>query len=157
VYEGQFTDPSTVHADCLNSVFDLTDAEWVMMIDSDMILHPLVLEKAEKMVVDLPDMGYGSVFNTEEHQDMRGVACGYVEKGMMGFCASIIRRDVWQRIGKPVDDIQFSNEVNALQLGIYCTEQSYAEHMGFDGQNKRGDTFIDTTRIIDRARRFMND
>jgi len=152
----KFLNVGTVLSDALNYVFGSSTTDWVLLLDSDMILHPLALEKAEQMVKDLPDMGYGSIFNTEEHPDCGGIAGGYVRKNLMGYCATIIKRSVWRQIDCAPDDIQFSNAVMSLGLGVYCTETSYAEHLGFEGFNRRGDEFENSTRVIDRARRFMD-
>ena len=151
--------PGRVVAKIITDEFKEHNTDHIFILESDAVLHPLAFDVVKTMIEELPDMGLGSIFNTHHHPDTSSVN-QYVRKESLGLFCSIIRRQAWDKHNGLMLDggggYSFSEALRGDdEYDLYCTYNSYAEHMGYEGINIREDD--DTSNRVDRARRFMND
>jgi hypothetical protein len=143
---GPFKSIAAMYKTIIPQVFKKVKQEHLVIIESDAIVHPNIFPAIRQMIQDLPDMGYGSVFNTPSHRviQRRGI---YLRKNTLGFFGSIIRRSLWTFKTKGGIDWIYGAHVKRKGYKIYCTNRSYIEHMGFSGTHRRR---------VDRSVNFLN-
>ena len=142
-------------------VFDEFDDKFVMTLDSDCIVHPMAFGVAAKMVADLPKMGLGTVFNTPKHtfnpKDI--VKSRYVRKDFVGGLGTVIKKDAWEWYISCASKYGQKHKVwdwdmclwlkESKKWEIYCTFDSFVDHIGQSGSHSGPEC------PIDRAFRFL--
>ena len=121
-----------------------SDDEYFFNADSDMIFNQNVLELIEKTIKDLEknnELVVFTVFNTPTHnkiKDYNDTLCIKKEIGAAGTVFSkkaiqIFMNSTEQYSGRLSIDNYFCKILKDYK--IFCTNKSYAQHLGFVGQN----------------------
>ena len=113
------------------------------------------------MIVDLKDMGIGTVFNTNTHKPKSNtsIKTRYIEKNDVGGLGTIVNKNAWlwykdkttnvgpKHKGWDWDMCMWLNTQEKWK--IYCTKKSYVEHIGQSGSHSGPGC------KIDKAMRFL--
>jgi hypothetical protein len=153
-----FKSIETMYRHIISEVFKQTDSNFLFILESDSVVHPDIFFAINSMINDLPDMGYGSVFNTPFHPSLKQIGKKYLKKKNLGFFGSIIKRELWTQLKTGID-WAYSDLVKKKGLGIYCTNRSYLEHIGFSGRHHRSlpcPYIKNCIATVDRAINFLN-
>lgn len=143
---GPFRSIELMYANLLPRVFEEMEGNYLAIIEADACIHPFIFSHGySKLINYLPDMGMGSVFHTPFHKVLNFHKSKlFFEKASLGFFGSIIRKDLWR--GTPVRGIHntkwaidwsYVRHIKMKNKKLYCTFNSYIEHLGFGGVHKR--------------------
>lgn len=135
----------------------------VLVLDNDMCVHPYALHAVRKMIQDFPELGVGSIFNSNVFPEICSIKDRYVIKDVNPGLGAVIQREAWfwhleQSKGKldknkkqPGWDWNLSAWMkdSGGRWNVYATQQSYLEHIGTSGTNV-------TENAMTRARRFRD-
>ena len=155
IHQGDWKDTgiNNVYVRALKETFALSTKQFVMILDSDAVVHPEMLNAAEQMLSDIPQLEFGSVFNAKSSNAVPPDT-KYFKKHSLGALGSMIRREVfaelYERGLSSDDDSHFEREFSNYGRehdGNWCTTRSYIEHIGFTGLH---------TDVIDRAINFLD-
>ena len=150
----------TIIPKVITDAFNISEDDYVILLDSDSIVHPKAIEKFKEMADECPDLGLGTLFNTATHP--------FIEKGdkygtkrTIGGFGCLINRYAWNQYGKRIKthwDVEMSNNISdSNEFHVYCTIHSYLEHMGFSGTHRHGTLEeLGEPHSIDRASNFFN-
>lgn len=149
-----FPNITTMYLYIIPIIFQEIEDDNLMLIEADAVVHPEIFITVNKMIKELPDMRYGSVFNTKNHPAIKKVKDEYLKKDCMGFFGSIINRQSWNSLKiEGGIDWSYCRHVRNQNMGIYCTNRSYIEHMGFSGAHYELDKGV---RLIERSINFFD-
>lgn len=162
IYWGESNGPYRAVAKAIDQTFAEYDESSLVIIDSDCVIHPNFVPVVNQMSIDLPDMGFGSVFNTANHSDIIAEVCNakYLQKKTIGGLGVIVNRDAWEwhkqmtkehgekHKGWDWNFCLWLNETDNWK--IYSTAQSYVEHIGQTGSHSG------PACSIDKAIRFLD-
>jgi hypothetical protein len=145
---GPFPNCPAMYNTIIPEVLNEINGEFLAIIEADSVLHPLIFSAMANMIIDLPDMGYGSIFNTPFHPTISTYK-SYLRKPSLGFFGSLIRVKLWKDL-KANNKVDYAFGSHTINKGfkIYCTKRSYIEHMGFSGMHKREHDFCPIDRAI---------
>jgi hypothetical protein len=136
----------------------------VLVLDNDLCVHPDALVSIRKMIVDIPNLGFGSIFNSNVFPEGRRIGSGYVEKPVNPGLGGVIARDAWfwhldKSKGTKLDkdpkhpgwDWNLSAWLKSTcgKWEVCATYQSFVEHIGCSGTNV-------TEATMTRARRYQD-
>lgn len=145
----------------IDDAFKNVHDEYIILLDSDTVVHPKAIEKFLQMYNDLPQMGLGTLFNTMEHpfNVIIRPEQTYGIKLTIGGFGCIIKRRAWIKYGKKIRqhwDVEMSNNIaKSGEFNVYCSINSYLEHIGYSGTHRRND--LGHPMSIDRASNFFNE
>lgn len=142
----------------ITDAFDSTDNNFIILLDSDTLVHPEAINKFMEMYRDIPNLGIGTLFNTTSHRFHTNVNDRYGSKVIIGGFGLIIKRNAWKKHGRNVRkdwDVVFPRGVfNSDEYSVYCSYDSYLEHIGMTGTHKRNKEGEPLS--IDRASNFFD-
>jgi hypothetical protein len=136
----------------------------VLILDNDLCVHPQALFVIQKMVEDIPSLGFGSIFNSNVFPEGVRVKNSYVIKDVNPGLGGVIQRDAWfwhlekskgTKLNKNPKQPGWDWNLSAWmkdsggRWNVYATHQSYVEHIGSSGTNVRED-------FMTRSRRFYD-
>lgn len=170
-YRSTKTFPSieVMYGNIIPQVFKQMRGNFLTIIEADAVIHPDIFPIIARMISEIDDLGYGSVFNTPFHRTEESFDW-YVRKRSLGFFGSIIRKDMWRGLGirgitpgvTNSIDWSYCGHIKKQGLKLYCTKRSYIEHMGFSGKHQRNLSCTANTPFsrciahVDRAINFLN-
>lgn len=150
------------NVDSITKCFEkFPDITHVLVLDNDMCVHPFALNAIKKMIEDIPNLGCGSIFNSNVFPEKEIVKERYVVKDVNPGNGSVIQREAWfwhlsvstPKLDKNPKQPGWDWNLSAWmkdsggKWNVYSTLQSYVEHIGTSGTNV-SDAFMT------RARRF---
>lgn len=153
----------TIIPKVITNAFDIAEEDYVILLDSDTIVHPKAIDKFIEMAEECHDLGLGTLFNTATHPFISKPKGDekYGTKRTIGGFGCLINRYAWNQYGKRIKkhwDVEMSNNIsNSKEWKVYCTLHSYLEHIGFSGTHRHG-TIEEQGKptSIDRASNFFN-
>lgn len=151
----------TILPKVINDAFASADDDYIILLDSDTLVHPKAITQFVSMYNDLPDLGLGTLFNTETHEfsSILKPAQKYGIKRTIGGFGCLIKRSAWDEYGKHIKDgwdVEMSNNIaDSPKYNVYCTVNSYLEHIGISGTHARCE--IGHPLSIDRASNFFDE
>lgn len=163
-----------VYMDMMKIAFQRYNIDYVLNIDADACVHPNLIKSVEKMINNVDDIGHLSFFNEDCHPEPtdkksfqdKADQFFYTDRKHISFFCSLLARKAWDQfvpnIPKDGQEFDFGCADGMLStfissktnLKVYCTHQSYAEHLGFNGTHS-GET-PDGRCTSSRARRFYS-
>src|SRR4030066_157943 len=124
----------------LNDAMSTYVDDYMILLDSDTLVHPQAIEKFKQMIADNSDLGIGSLFNTINHSFLEKNTIIYGEKEVLGGFGWIINKVAWDKYCKKIVehwDVSASKNISESgEFKNYCTINSYLEHIGFNGTHK---------------------
>lgn len=143
----------------INDVLSNNICSYVILLDSDTVVHPLAIEKFKNLILLHRDLGIGSLFNTESHPFSGLVSENLGIKEVMGGFGWIISKRAWNTYCKDIKsnwDVSATNNITKSgEFKNYCTINSYLEHIGFTGTHKN-EKKLGHPLSIDRALNLFN-
>lgn len=140
------------------------EATHVFVLDNDLCVHPYALHAISRMIKDIPNLGCGSIFNSNVFPEREIVKDSYVVKDVNPGLGAVIQREAWfwhleKSKGTKLDknpkqpgwdwNLSAWMKDSGDKWNVYSTYQSYVEHIGAIGTNVN-DSFMT------RARRFYD-
>lgn len=125
--------------DFLNS-----DREYLFIADSDLVFNTDILTHIENGIEELEkknELVIFSMFNTPSHDTIEEFSDRFVIKNEIGSAGTIISKEAVKKIIKneykekvPFDRF-YCNELKKEGAKIFCSKNSYVQHIGIIGQN----------------------
>jgi GT2 family glycosyltransferase len=131
----------------LKYVFELTNEEFVFVIDSDAVFNKNWLKKIDELIEKTKNDKIGCIglFDTNKHQIKQKYDDELNEKVHIGgFCIAINRKIFFNQKMQIRDwDWKLSEICNEEKYKILCTNKSYIQHLGHStGTHMKGDVAI---------------
>lgn len=137
----------------------------VFVLDNDLCVHPFALHAIKRMIQDLPEFGYGSVFNSNVFAELQRVNERYVVKEVNPGLGSVIQREAWfwhlerskgTKLDKDSKHPGWDWNLSAWmrdsgKWGVYATYHSFVEHIGAVGTNVKDDYMTRGRRFYDKV------
>lgn len=143
----------------LNEVANNTQQDFLFLMDADTLVHPMALKEAVKMCNRFQDLGAGTVFNSMISPFSEHIDDEYGKKELIAGFGLIINKNIWKDYSKKLCkhwEQGFPKYIHdKTKLNIYCTRNSYLEHIGFSGLHKTNEE-RGHPLSIDRALNFFD-
>ncbi|UCC39894.1 MAG: hypothetical protein JSV96_00055, partial [Candidatus Aminicenantes bacterium] len=122
-----------------------TQDDYMLIADSDLIFRSDIIKVIKKVIPGTD--GILSLYNSTLHdqivgsQDIKGIKV--LKKKDLGAAGTVLSREVVKRISGNINDgdsydWRWSEFLLKEKLRMFCTEDSYLQHIGFEGQNNDG-------------------
>lgn len=149
----------------INDVFDKVKDQYIVLLDSDTIVHPRAIEMFLHMQNSCLALGMGSLFNTSTHpfiekntNEEENAEFG-IKKHLGGF-GLLINREAWLKYCSNYFcswDANSSSAIsNSRDYDLFCSTTSYLEHVGMLGCHRHEGKDLGHPMSIDRALNFFN-
>lgn len=145
----------------INDAFSKTTDEYIILLDSDTIVHPKAIEMFLRMRKGCSDLGIGSLFNANRFPFLEIDETGdFGIKNQVGGFGWLIDRQAWSIYCSKIVTCWDAHAALAISSSnthkIYCSVNSYLEHIGMTGSHRYEEKEIGDPVSIDRAWNFYN-
>lgn len=138
--------------------FLLTEDEYLIQIDSDMIYNENFILKSKEVCNELNTKEFvASLYNSNLHKSNMSkekliAKTVFKEKKTIGGACVLFSRKTIEKILENIViknddfknyDYRWSNYLIKNKIKIFVSEESYVQHIGFEGQNTRGVSYFD--------------
>lgn len=146
----------------INDAFMKTDEQFIILLDSDTIVHPEAIKMFLYMQESCANLGIGGLFNTarfpfvEINNDI-----GFGIKKQLGGFGLLINREAW--LLYCANTFHSWDALGTLAISrsdthqLYCSVNSYLEHVGMIGSHRYKDKALGDPMSIDRALNFFDE